>query len=152
MVLKIILYVLPILTLLSDKEYNIIPLSITALSIIFGFVFAAICSVYNNQKFNIVIKHNKQMDKFIEDNKRFLNKILILLILDFVFAMLPDIVFTYHIVKIHTTQIVIYIGMIYILLESFEFIRNFFIIYKNSYSDYADNLIKELKQKESNQR
>lgn len=144
--LKILLYILPLLTLVTPASCNIISLSITALSIIFGFVFTAICSIYNNDKFNVVIKHNNEMDKFVEDNKKFLKTVLSLLVLDFVLAILPPLIVYYKNLQLNFTQIIIYIGMIYMLFESFDFIENFFIVYKNSYSNYANSIFKKIQE------
>jgi hypothetical protein len=124
---------------------DLIITSITALSIIFGFSFSAICSIYGNRNFNIVIKANRQLDCFLKDNTSLFYKLLGAIWIDFSLLLIHP-----HTYEIHIDSLSFYINIItyavygitsYIVYLSFKFIRDFMVIYKNSYSDYAKKIV-----------
>ena len=141
--------------LFNEIKNDMINCAMTSLSIIFGFNMAYMSAIYTNEKFNKILKQNKQLTPFLTNNKKFLYSIIYVLIGVFVCSMIGN---TTYNIRIEKTlfenitvniklQIQLYliavIGTLYIFMQTKKSIDDFIIVYKNSYSDYLEKKLKK---------
>ena len=69
-----------------DEKLDIPSISITCLSIIFGFAFSFILGIYTQKKMNVFMKKEGILDGFIKDNRAYLLEMLYAIIFIFVMS------------------------------------------------------------------
>lgn len=139
-----------LLCCLVEMPNEVIGNSLTCLSIIFGFSISYLCSVYNHQDFNNVLKINNQLPTFLKDNKKFLINMITGIGIIFLIGLIKNYSYIYSL-KIYKTDIIIslhiqlylLVALITILLFycSYKFISDFIVVYKNSYSNYLSQKV-----------
>ena len=125
--------VLSLTTLSIELNANIVSNSITVLSIIFGFSMAYLGSVYANDGFNKILKRNKVLSDFLEQNKRYLMNFLIYLIIVFLIGSFDNykyvFKFSWIMIDIYLqTYAVISFLTIYTLFKTIDIVKDFFMV------------------------
>lgn len=85
--------------LFNEIKNDMINCALTSLSIIFGFNMAYMSAIYTNEKFNKILKQNKQLTPFLTNNKKFLYSIIYVLIGVFVCSMIGNATYNIRIEK-----------------------------------------------------
>ena len=136
--------------LFNEIKNDMINCAMTSLSIIFGFNMAYMSAIYTNEKFNKILKQNKQLTPFLTNNKKFLYSIIYVLIGVFVCSMIGNATYNINIEKTLFENITVNIklqiqlyllavvGTLYIFIQTAKSIDDFIIVYKNSYSNYLE--------------
>lgn len=153
---KVIFFVIILYSLFFSINEKIIECALTVISIIFGFSIAYLCAIYTNEKLNVVLKRNKQLDVFLNSNKEFLLSMLNALIGIFLCGIIENKQYMWkfninvldmnlNFCILFQLYLVVALWTMYIFFLAQKNIQNFLIVYKNSYSDYLQKVIKREK-------
>lgn len=124
-----------------DNVTNISSMSITCLSIIFGFAFSFILGIYTQERINVFMNDKGILDSFIIDNKAYLLEMLSAIVLIFILSVLKY-SYTFYLITISTDNFIVSIT-IFEILKTMDFIKHYFMVYKNTYCDRVRNFHKK---------
>ena len=116
-------------------------MSITCLSIIFGFAFSFILGIYTQERINVFMNDKGILDSFIIDNKAYLLEMLSAIVLIFILSVLKY-SYTFYLITISTDNFIVSIT-IFEILKTMDFIKHYFMVYKNTYCDRVRNFHKK---------
>lgn len=131
---------------LPVKE-NICNLSINIILTIFIFLIIFIFSIYQKEKINLEWKKRDTLSNFLKDSKRFLKVCVIALLSVYIIGSLniqplQIFKFKYYNFDLNIMQL-IHLSTFYIIRKTYFFIDTIIIIYKNTYSDFIKNTLKQ---------
>lgn len=119
---------------------------ITCCSILFGFVVTGLMTFYSNQKINLALREMGSLNKFLEYNRNLLIEIIVLLILTFSFQLFSPQTIEIKICGVTLFFhwiILIYIDTIRMLYRASIYASYLLQLYKNTYSEYLDKILKK---------
>lgn len=124
----------------SWNNYDIINVGITSISILFGFALSFFLTIYSNENLNKKFKKKNMFDKFINDNKKYLNFLLGSIVFMYIVSLTTSfekvIYIDYIGIKIYLSTVpLVFVSGILCFLKTFDFVDKYIIVYQNTYSD-----------------
>lgn len=134
----------------SDKDIS--EVSITTISILFGFGLSFFIAIYSQNELNLYLKETKLLTGFIDDNKDYLKNLLIAIIVIYILGLFSSYekIFTFNILSLDISlyfsinPIIAYYS-VYSFIKTIDFLDNYTNLYKNTYSKTLNKFIKKNK-------
>lgn len=155
----ILLLILIIIDIFSNHKINIeeikniIEISITIYSLVFGFALTSISMFFQNDNFNKILNYQEYRDKsvlirYLDNNKKFLCENIFCIFINLFFLYIFQFI-NYNFIN----KIIFYLVFIcnfYILYKTYNFITILIIDYQNTYSKESENILKLINRDKTN--
>ena len=134
----------------QEKLPDIYPQIITCCSVILGFTIASLTSFYNHHDINLILKEQKQLDAFLNYNRRFIITTIGVLVLTLAMSLMKYKPYQFQMLKLNLyfhMQALIFLATMHMLYQASEYIIRIIQLYQNTYSDMAQSKLLKIKNK-----